>query len=115
MTDSRTMAYINMYAVLGTLENLCELDSKAKELISGMKKPVSIGFTVTDGPSATITFSSKGCRMEDGLKDCDIKIPFSSCEKFNGMIDGTVTRTRKGLYKNRLPVKDLRCSHRQTC
>lgn len=91
MTDSRTMAYINMYAVLGTLENLCELDSKAKELISGMKKPVSIGFTVTDGPSATITFSSKGCRMEDGLKDCDIKIPFSSCEKFNGMIDGTVT------------------------
>ena len=41
MTDSRTMAYINMYAVLGTLENLCELDSKAKELISGMKKPVS--------------------------------------------------------------------------
>ena len=34
MTDARTMAYINMYAVLGTLENLCELDSKAKEIIS---------------------------------------------------------------------------------
>ncbi len=91
MTDSKTMAYINMYAVLGTLENLCELDSKAKELLAGMKKPVSIGFVVTNGPSATITFSKNGCRMEDGLKDCDIKIPFSSCEKFNGMIDGTVT------------------------
>ena len=34
MTDSRTLAYINMYAVLGTLENLCELDDKAKEIIS---------------------------------------------------------------------------------
>lgn len=91
MTDSKTKAYINMYAVLGTLENLCELDSKAKELIAGMKKPVSIGFVVKGGPSATIKISSKGCRMEDGLKQCDIKIPFSSCEKFNGMVDGTVT------------------------
>ena len=31
MTDTKTLAYINMYAVLGTLENLCELDDKAKE------------------------------------------------------------------------------------
>lgn len=91
MTDSKTQAYINMYAVLGTLENLCELDSKAKEMISGIKKPVSIGFVVKDGPAATIKFTSKGCRMDDGVGECDIKIPFSSCEKFNGMIDGTVT------------------------
>lgn len=91
MTDSRTMAYLNMYAVLGTLENLCELDKKAQEIISDVKKPVTIGFTVKDGPSATIKISSKGCRMEDGVSQCDIKIPFASCEKFNGMIDGTVT------------------------
>lgn len=91
MTDSKTKAYLNMYAVLGTLENLCELDKKAQELIADVKKPVSIGFIVKDGPSATIKISSKGCRMEDGVKECDIKIPFASCEKFNGMIDGTVT------------------------
>ncbi len=91
MTDSRTMAYLNMYAVLGTLENLCELDKKAQEIISDVKKPVTIGFTVKGGPSATIKISSKGCRMEDGVSQCDIKIPFASCEKFNGMIDGTVT------------------------
>ena len=66
LTDSRTLAYINLYAVLGTLENLCELDSKAKELISGLKKPVSICFDVKGGPCATIKFTSKGCRMEDG-------------------------------------------------
>lgn len=91
LTDSRTLAYINLYAVLGTLENLCELDSKAKELISGLKKPVSICFDVKGGPCATIKFTSKGCRMEDGRQQHDILIPFASCDKFNGMIDGTVT------------------------
>lgn len=91
MTDARTMAYINLYAVLGTLENLCELDDKAKEIISGIKKPVSLAFEVKDGPAATITFSSKGCRMEDGVNACDIKIPVPSCEKFNKIIDGEAT------------------------
>lgn len=79
-----------MYAVLGTLENLCELDDEAKKLLEGIK-PVTIGFDVKDGPAATIRFTSSGCRMEDGCGACDIRIPFSSCEKFNGMIDGTVT------------------------
>ncbi len=91
MTDSRTLAYINLYAVLGTLENLCELDSKAKEILAGMKKPVSVCFDVKGGPAATIRFSKCGCRMEDGKKPCDIYIPVASCEKFNGIIDGTVT------------------------
>ncbi len=101
MTDARTMAYINMYAVLGTLENLCELDNKAKEILSTLEKPVSLAFDVKDGPSATLTFSSKGCRMEDGVDSkCDIKIPVSSCEKFNGIIDGKVTPIpTKGLTK----------------
>ncbi len=100
MTDQRTMAYLNMYAVLGTLENLCELDPKAKEILSTLKKPVALCFEVKDGPAATITFTSKGCRMEDGAKDCDIKIPVSSCEKFNKIIDGTVTPVpTKGLSK----------------
>lgn len=91
MTDARTLSYINMYAILGTLENLCELDGKSKELLSSLKKNVSICFEVKNGPSATITFTKNGCRMEDGVRPCDIKIPFSSPEKFNGMIDGTVT------------------------
>ena len=101
MTDSRTLAYINMYAVLGTLENLCELDDKAKEIISKLENPVSLAFDVKDGPSATLTFSKKGCRMEDGVNSkCDIKIPVSSCDKFNKIIDGVVTPIpTKGLTK----------------
>lgn len=101
MTDSRTLAYINMYGVLGTLENLCELDEKAKEIISTIEKPISVAFDVKNGPSATLTFSKNGCRMDDGVKaDCDIKIPVASCEKFNGIIDGKVTPIpTKGLTK----------------
>lgn len=91
MTDSRTLAYINLYAVLGTLENLCELDSKSKEILADLKNPVSVCFDVKGGPAATIKFTKNGCRMEDGKKPCDIYIPVASCEKFNGIIDGTVT------------------------
>lgn len=101
MTDSRTLAYINMYAVLGTLENLCELDEKAKEIISKIEKPISVAFDVKGGPSATLTFSKNGCRMDDGVKaDCDIKIPVANCDKFNGIIDGKITPIpTKGLTK----------------
>ena len=90
MTDARTLAYINMYAILGSLENLCDLSEEARNLVM-TKKPVSIGFEVKDGPSATITFKNGRCRMEQGCESCDVKLPFSSCEKFNGLIDGTTT------------------------
>ena len=90
MTDAKTLAYINMYAILGAIENLCELDEEASNLAK-TKKPVSIGLDVTGGPSATLTFKNGRCRMEQGIKDCDVLLPFSSCEKFNGLIDGTVT------------------------
>ena len=90
MTDAKTLAYINLYGVLGSLENLCELDEDARALLTN-KKSLTIGIVVKGGPAATITFKNGRCRMEDGIGPCDIKLPFSSCEKFNGMIDGTVT------------------------
>lgn len=89
MTDAKTLAYINMYAILGTLENLCALDEDARALLTN-KKPITICIEVKDGPAATLTFKNGRCRMVDGAAPCDIKIPFSSCEKFNGMIEGTV-------------------------
>ena len=103
-----------MYAIFGTLENLCELDPNARALLTN-KKPISIGFEVKDGPAATLYFKNGYCRMEDGCaENCTIKIPFSSCEKFNGMIDGTVTPIpTKGLVhigfllKCFMPLTDL--------
>ncbi len=90
LMDSKTLAYINMYAILGALENLCDLVPEASELLQG-QKPISIGLEVKGGPSATLYFKNGKCRMEQGCSVCDVKLPFSSCEKFNGLIDGTVT------------------------
>lgn len=90
MIDQKTLAYINLYGILGTLENLCELAPEAESILTN-KKPISIGFDVKEGPKATITFANGRCRMEQGCTKCDVKLPFSSCEKFNGLIDGTVT------------------------
>ena len=89
MTDSRTMAYINLYAVLGTIPYLCELDDGARALIEN--KNVTIGFDVKGGPSGRLCFADGKCRFEEGCDPCHIKLPLSSPEKFNGMIDGTVT------------------------
>ena len=89
VTDSRTLAYINLYSVLGSIPLLCELDEKASELVKGKK--VSIGIAVKNGPSATLAFYDGKCEFIEDCEKCDVKLPFSSPEKFNGMIDGTVT------------------------
>lgn len=90
MKDQTALAYINMFAVLGTLENLCELDEKAKAIIAD-SKPVSIGFSVKDGPKGVLSFENGKCKMLHDETKCDIKLPFSSPTKFNKMIDGTAT------------------------
>ena len=105
--SARTLAYINLYAVLGALENLCEIDPEAKKIAS-REKPVSVGFEVKDGPSATLIFGHGKCVLKEGCADCTIKLPFSSCEKFNGLIDGTVTPIpRKGFLHLGFLLKDF--------
>ena len=113
MTDAKTLAYINMYAVLGAIENLCELDKEASDLVK-TKKPVSIGLEVKGGPSATLTFKNGRCRMEQGTKNCDVLLPFSTPEKFNAMVDGTGSAlpskgfTKIGfLLKKFIPLTDI--------
>lgn len=87
--DQRTLAYINLYAILGTLPELCRLSPQAQAYIRNQN--LRLGIAVKDGPSATLVFENGTCRLEEGVKNCTIKLPFSSPKKFNGMIDGTVT------------------------
>ena len=89
MTDALTLSYLNLYAILGALEPLCEMVPEASALIADKK--VSIGISVKGGPSATLRFDHGKMSMVDGVDHCQIKLPFSSPAKFNGMIDGTVT------------------------
>ena len=105
-TDQRTMAFINLYGVLGTLEELCTLDGRAREILG--EKRMAVGFQVSNGPCATLTFDHGACALSEGTDRCDIKLPFSTPEKFNGMIDGTVTPfPSKGLTKVRFLTKEF--------
>ena len=87
--DQRTLAFINLYAVLGTLPELCRLSPQAQAYIRNQN--VRLGIAVKGGPAATLVFENSTCRLEEGADNCTIKLPFSSPKKFNGMIDGTVT------------------------
>ena len=89
--DEKTLAYINMYGILGCLEDLCRFSDEARELACPGKQTNAISFAVKNGPSMTLSFAGGSCKVEPGDNKCDIRLPFSSCEKFNGMIDGTVT------------------------
>ncbi len=105
-TDETTMAYINLYAVLGTLENLVQVDEEAKALIQNKK--ISVGFAVNGGPAATLFFDHGSCTLKSGVDHCDIKLPFSSVKKFNGMIDGTVTPIpSRGFTKIKFLLKEF--------
>ena len=89
MTDALTLSYLNLYAILGALKPLCEMDPQASALIAD--KHISVGICIKNGPSATLHFDHGKVSMTDGTEHCHIKLPFSTPEKFNGMIDGTVT------------------------
>ncbi len=98
MKDERTLAYINMFAVLGAIPTLVEIVPEAKAILG--KSACSVGIAVKGGPSATLCFADGGCVMKEGCDNCVIKLPFSTPAKFNGMIDGTVTPIpSKGFHK----------------
>ncbi len=85
--EPKAMAYVNMYGVLATLENLCEIDSEAKAICQTLKKPVSVCFEVSGGPCCTFHFSKDGCSLSEGSYGCTCKMNFASPEKFNALID----------------------------
>lgn len=87
MTEQKAMAYVNMYGVLGALEDLCRIDGKAKQILCTLKKPVSLCFNVKGGPCRTFNFRKSGCNITEGSDGCTCKMNFSSPEKFNRMIN----------------------------
>ena len=103
--DERALAFVNMFAVLGAIPKLCTLDGNAADLA---KKNISVGFAVRNGPEATLIFGNGECRLVRGCIEPDIRLPFSSCRKFNGMVDGTVTPIpSKGFFKLGFLTKDF--------
>ena len=87
MTDPRALAFVNLYGVLATLENLCALDQQAQAIVKSLKNPVSLCFEVKNGPCGTLHFDWDGCIFTEGSKGCTCKMTFSSPEAFNQLID----------------------------
>ena len=103
--DERALAFVNMFAVLGAIGKLCTMDEEAAAIA---EKDISIGFSVKNGPDATLIFGNRECRVVRGCIEPDIKLPFSSCERFNGMVNGTVTPIpSRGFFKLGFLLKDF--------
>ena len=98
MKEAKSMAFVNAYGVLRTLENLCDTVDEAKAVCQSLKKPVSLCFDVTDGPCVTYNFTKDGCKMTEGDYGCTCKMKFASPEKFNALIDDS---------KPGVPVKNI--------
>ncbi|MCL2446433.1 MAG: hypothetical protein FWD06_06685 [Oscillospiraceae bacterium] len=87
--DQKTLAYINMHAVIGALENLCELDPEAGKLMTN-QKPVVVAWDVAGGPKATLTFANGRMRQDTGiLPKHHLKMKCNSCAQFNQVVAGT--------------------------
>ncbi|MFZ5354485.1 MAG: hypothetical protein ACOZCL_17415 [Bacillota bacterium] len=96
MKDELTLSYINLYAVLRNLEELCDMDSEAKSLIAN--KNLSICFKVKNGPQAVLSFQNGKCTFSEGSGPCSIKLYFTSPAHLNSMFEGKA---------NPIPLKGL--------
>ncbi len=85
MKDTKTLAYLNLYAILKDIEVLCDLDDEAKEI--AMKK-ISVSLNVRGGGKAKLVFGDGKCKMVDGLGG-RIKLLLTSPEHMNALVDGT--------------------------
>jgi hypothetical protein len=112
MKETETLAYINLYGLLGALKDLCALSPEARRLADNAAlpggKPITLGIAVKDGPAMTLRFAGGTCEPVIGEGPCDVRLPFSSCGKFNGLIDGTVMPfPSKGFTKLKFLTKNF--------
>ena len=86
MKDTAVLARCNLFAVLGAIPHLLKLDPEAAALVAGTN--IKVGFSVKNGPKATLIFKNGEAEMVKGTDGCSIKLWFPSADKFNAMIDG---------------------------
>ncbi len=86
MKDTTVLARCNLFAILGAIPHLLELDPEATAMVADKK--IKLGFAIRGGPSATLAIDHGTAEMYQGTKGCSIRLFFPSAEKFNAMIDG---------------------------
>jgi hypothetical protein len=88
-TDPRVAAYINLYAVLGSLPLLVERVSEAKAILAKLPRPTTIHFRIAGGPRDSLTFSRGAVMLGSAPKVASVVLAFTSVGHFNRVIDGT--------------------------
>ncbi len=86
--STRTKAFVNFYAAIGTLQTYAALDDNARALAA--KQNIAVRFRVKDGPDGVLIFKDgavKAVPYTEGTKT-DIVLNFGSNEKFNDLVDG---------------------------
>ncbi|MDR1940653.1 MAG: hypothetical protein LBQ40_07715 [Clostridiales bacterium] len=90
--DATTKASINLHAVLRNIQDLCEIDKEASQVVAGKK--ITVKFSVKGCEPMALAFNDGKCKYLRGealngeeLKGA-LKLSFSSPEKFNTLIDG---------------------------
>ncbi|HHT83881.1 MAG: hypothetical protein ACOYEC_04510 [Christensenellales bacterium] len=99
--STRTQAFVNFYAAMGSLQTYTALDSKARELAA--KQDIAVRFKVKDGPDGVLVFNKgavKAVPYTEGMPT-DIVLYCSSCDKFNDLVNGTGQSVipMKGFFK----------------
>ena len=90
MVEQKALAYVNMYGVLGSLENLCAMDDRAQSILAKLDRPVALCLNVIGGPCCTFTFTNKVCVMSEGNGGCNAMMTFASCSHFNALIEKSI-------------------------
>jgi hypothetical protein len=106
MTDPMAKACINMKGVLRSLTYLCSLDAQAADTIKNAD--ITVQFSIKNGPAVRLKFDHGVCTFADGKGSADIKLYFSTPEKFNALMDGNGMPTiLKGFTKLNFLLKDF--------
>ena len=87
--DNITKAKINLFAILRNLEDLCEMDPEAKELIKDQN--ITVGFSVPEVGKAVLQFKDGKCTFIPNSFKASLQLWFTSAEHFNKLIDGEKT------------------------
>ncbi len=98
--DVKTLAYVNFYAAIGTLEKYVEYDESAKALAA--QQDIVVRFNVKGGPDGVVVFKDGKVKVlpYDGERKVDINLYCSSCDQFNKVVAGTAMPIpTKGLFK----------------
>lgn len=87
--DNITKAKINLFAVLRNLQELCEMDEDAKNLIKDVD--LAVQFSVPEVGAAVLSFKGGKCTFTRGKGRSALKLWFADAEHFNKMIGGGKT------------------------